>query len=197
MTRFEALNIAAGIVEKSKRADKREIVEKLEQCMKKLSKRKWTEEKIIAYCDEIVKKKGRLLMSDLSIAGAPSRGDIACAFRMTAREFRDMYYPLQSPLAPMSKYFYRTAEEWTALFIQDYNRIQPKTLTEYNKRRGKGLPRANVIAQMNGLSSWRDLLVKVGLKQSCHGEITSVYSTYPSLQALIDFDARMEAEAAA
>lgn len=196
MTRFEALNVAIRIVKKSDHPKKTTIVEKLEQCVRSVQNRKWNEENIHAYCRKVVEEKGRLLTSDFDHPGTPTHGDIACVFKMTAREFRDAYYPLKSPLSPLSMYFRHTAEEWTALFLEDYHRIKPKTQSEYNRLRAEGLPRWNAVARMNGVSSWIDLLVKLGLRRPLYGEIKVVESTYPSLQAIIDFEAELEAKAA-
>lgn len=197
MTRFEALNIAMGIVEGSDHPKKADIIAKLEQCTWKLSKRKWSEEKIFAYCNKVMEERGRVLTSDFGIPGAPGHGDITQVFKLSAREFRDTYYPLNSPLSPMSMYFYRTADEWTALFVADYQRIKPKTQSEYNKKRQDGLPRWNAIARMNNLTSWRELLASLGLKEYIFNQkLGIVTSTSRSQQAIEEFDAMEDQKSA-
>lgn len=184
MTRYEALNLAIAIVEKSDNTDRKQIVKCLKMYVRTLNDRKWSEEKIFAYCDKVVAEKGRLLMSDFGFKGAPGHGDIAQVFKMRGKEFRDKYYPVPSKLSPMSMYFRKSKEEWTALFVEDYIRIRPKTQTEYNKKRGEGLPRWNVIARWNNTSSWRELLAMLGLKRPTTKHITSVSGTVESIEKI-------------
>lgn len=166
MTRLEALYLAQSIVSRSRNPDRDRIVAGLEKCIKRENQRKWSEEAIIDYCNKVVEEKGRLLMSDFGVPGAPSPGSVACAFKMSARTFRDTYYGvgIKGGISPMPPYFQRTAEEWTQLFVADYQRVQPKSLTQYNRDRDKTLPRGNVIIRINGAKGWKDLLCKLGLK---------------------------------
>ena len=63
----------------------------------------------------------------------------------------------------------------------------PKTQSEYNQKRGAGLPRWNAIAKMNGLSSWRELLIKLGLKQPKPERIWKVLHKSPAMELLEEF----------
>lgn len=141
MTRSEALNLAMAIVERSDHPEKAVIQAGLTQCIYTVKNRKWNEEKIFAYCNKIMRERGRLLASDFDKPGAPSHTDVATVFKMSVKEFRDKHYRLDGRISPLSPYFSHTVEEWTAMFVEAYKEIQPKTKTEFDDKRGEGVPR--------------------------------------------------------
>lgn len=174
MTRSESLYIAISIVSSSNHPEKEQIIDGLQKCVRTLSKRMWTEENIIAACDKVYKRKGFLSASDLKRKDMPSHTDIANVFRMTAKQFRDTYYPLNTDIPANSPFRSKSKSEWTSMFIEDYRRISPKTQDEYNKLRSPSLPTWNTIAKMNGVTTWNRLLILLGLKRDPNAPINFI-----------------------
>lgn len=168
MTRSESLYIAISIVSTSKHPEKQQIIEGLQKCVHTVSNRKWNEENIFAACDKVLTRKGSLSASDFKCKDMPSHTDIAQVFHMSAKQFRDTYYPLKTDIPSTSPYCKHTVKEWTDSFISDYKRVMPKTQDEYNRLRAPSLPTWNTIAKMNGLTSWNNLLISLELKPDPH-----------------------------
>lgn len=166
MTRSESLYIAISIISDSNHPEKSKIIEGLQKCIHTLSNRKWTEETIMDACNEVYQAKGFLLASDFKRKNMPSHTDIAQVFHMTAKQFRDTYYPSKTDVPTNSPFYTHSISEWTSMFLEDYKRIHPKTQAEYNKFRSPSLPTWNTIAKMNGVTSWNSLLILLGLKHN-------------------------------
>lgn len=164
MTRLESLYIAISIISESDHQEKVQIIEGLQKCIRTLSNRKWTEENIITACNKVYQTKGCLLASDFKRKDMPSHTDIAQVFHMTAKQFRDTYYPPKTDIPANSPFCTHSVAEWTSMFLEDYKRIRPKTQAEYNKLRSPSLPTWNTIAKMNGVTSWNNLLILLELK---------------------------------
>ncbi len=188
MTRSEALSLAMAIVEKSDHPEKAGIQAGLGQCIYTIKNRKWNEENIFAYCNKIMREQGRLLASDFGKPGAPSHMDVAVVFKMSVKEFRDQHYRLDRRISPLSPYFSRTVEEWTALFIEEYQKIKPRTKTEFDAKRGEGVPRWSAVARMHGKSSWTDLLIELGLKPNRQHGLLVLHTTSKTQRAIEALD---------
>lgn len=163
MTRKEALQAAKVIVAQSNIEDcyKNEIIAMLELCETELPFAKWSKNAVFDACDQYCKEVGRnyLRLDDFSKAELPSHSTIKNRFGMTAAEFRDKYYPIQI-IDSTGK---QSSEMRTEEFIKCYNKINPSSAVDYNKRRTKGACVWQTVAKINGVTTWKQLLNKFGL----------------------------------
>jgi len=167
MTRKEALNEAIKLIRTAKiDPEKRElIIKKLELCVSELPFASWSEEAIFDACEEFIRENGRgITTKDFERPELPSHPTIKNRFGMTAKEFRDLYYPLKERL-PRSRYANHPASYWTERFISEYNRIRPMGQKEYDVKRDCNYPSWATIARMNGVKTWSALQEKLGLKR--------------------------------
>lgn len=163
MTRKEAIFEAIRLVKVSKLKvlQKREIVEKLELCQLELPFAHWTEAAIFDACDQFIAEKGRpLWVNDFDqYAELPSHPTIQNRFGMTARQFRDTYYPLPPEERPDSD---QRVEKMLADFKAELARCGAHTREEYDDLRDRSLPCSTTLLRRAGLSCWRELLSAVG-----------------------------------
>ena len=175
MTRREALEEAAEIVAKARigKRRKEEILAGLALCREELPFAHWSEAAVFDACDTWVREHGSLPLRAFSSPQMPSCSTVKNRFGMTAREFRDRYYPLEGRAG--SRYGQRGAGEWNRLFQEDFRRIRCTGQADYNRRRDRALPTWNTLAGMNGLRTWGALLERMGLvpypKERTLGEV--------------------------
>lgn len=169
MTRKDALREAVHIVSNARigKQRKEEILAGLTLCQQELPFAHWTKEAIFDACDTWVQEHGELTVRAFVSPQMPSHPVIKNRFGLTAREFRDRYYPMAGASA-RSPYHGCSVEEWNQKFKADFHRIHCKGQKDYNRRRNRALPTWNTVAAMNGLKSWRALLKKLNL--STYGE---------------------------
>lgn len=165
MTRKKALEEAIHIVANARigKQRKADLLDALDLCRRELPFSRWSREAIFDACDTWVQERGELSVRAFASRQMPSHTVIQNRFGMTAREFRDRYYPLSSPPAG-GRYQKRGAEEWNALFIREFSRLGCTGQKDYNSRRDRGLPTWNTMAAMNGCGTWRQLLKLCGLE---------------------------------
>ena len=169
------------IVERSRItvARKREILKKLDLCRQELPFASWSKEAIFDACDDYVKSTdGILTTSAFMKKGMPSHAVITLRFGMTAKEFRDKYYPLKLT-PPVSPYHHHPVSFWNSRFVSEYNRIRPSSAVKYNKLRDKKFPSWVTVAKMNGLTTWRQLLDKLGLEPFSSGDPVCTFQIIP------------------
>jgi hypothetical protein len=68
---------------------------------------------------------------------------------MTAKEFRDKYFPLPDTPEYKPKYRLEDKDQWNDLFISEFHRIQCTSEQHYNNNRTKETPVWQTIAQLN------------------------------------------------
>lgn len=160
MTRREALREAAQIVAKARigRGRKEEILAGLALCQEELPFARWTEAAVFDACDAWVEEHGALTLRAFSASGMPSGSVVKGRFGLTARAFRDCYYPL--PGVSRSRYNGQDVEEWNRRFQEEFDRLRCTGQADYNRRRDREMPTWNTLAAMNGLRTWRALLVR-------------------------------------
>lgn len=165
MVRRDALREAIQIIENTEieQSRKEEIVAGLELCIQELPFSHWSEAAIFDACDQWVQEHGELHLNAFVSAEMPSHPTIKNRFGMTAKEFRDKYYPI-SDITTRSRYYKRNREEWDKLFIEEFHRIKVRSQEDYNRRRSAGLPTWATMAHMHGLKRWSDLLEELGLQ---------------------------------
>jgi len=165
MTRKDALREAIHIVSnahigKQRKAD---IIAGLTLCQQELPFSHWSEAAIFDACDTWVQEHGELHMQAFISPQMPSHTAIKNRFGITARDFRDKYYPMND-VSTRSRYYKRSVSDWNELFIKDFLRIRCTGQDDYNKRRNRELPTWNTMAAMNALKNWKELLGKLELK---------------------------------
>ena len=165
MTRKLALQEAIKIIETSRigKQRKKDIIRGLQLCVDELPFAKWSETAIFDACDQFVADHGHIRLCDFSRSGLPSHPTIKNRFKMTAKEFRDTYYPLPDTPEFKPKYDPRDCDEWNAQFIEEFHRIRCISEQHYNIRRSAGMPVWQTLCKLNGVDTWRQLLYKLGL----------------------------------
>lgn len=164
MTRKEALDEAIQIVSNARigKRRKEDILAGLDLCRRELPFAHWTKEAVFDACDTWVGEHGQLTLRAFSAPDMPSHTTVKNRFKMTAREFRDRYYPLAGGPAG-SRYGGHGVDEWNRRFTEEFRRIACTGQADYNRRRDRLLPTWNTVAAMNGVKSWRQLLARLGL----------------------------------
>ena len=160
MTRKEALREAMQIVSGARigRGRKAEVLAGLELCLRELPFAHWTEEAILDACDQWVLEHGALTLRAFTSPEMPSHTTVSRRFGMTARDFRDRYYPLDKAASGGP-----SLEERNRRFAAEFHAMRCTGQADYNRRRSRGMPTWNTIAAMNGVRSWRQLLGALGL----------------------------------
>ena len=164
MTRKDALREAIHIVSNARigKQRKADIIAGLELCQQELPFSHWSEAAIFDACDTWVQEHGELHMRAFVSPQMPSHPTIKNRFGMTAREFRDKYYPMKD-VSTRSLYYKHSVHEWNGLFVKEFNRIRCTGQDDYNCRRDHDLPTWNTMAAMNKCKTWNQLLSKLSL----------------------------------
>lgn len=160
--------------------EKEEITEALNLCISELPFAKWTREAIFDACNQFVLEHGRIRLRDFDEGELPSHPTIKNRFGMTAREFRDTFYPLHTNTPQTSLYRDFNREDVVKMFTSEFHRIKARSQVDYNKRRGESVPTWITAARAIGCDRWSDLLKSEGLsvyKQRRERETFIVEST--------------------
>ena len=165
MTRKDALREAIHIVSNARigKQRKADIIAGLELCQRELPFSHWSKEAIFDACDTWVAEHGELHMRAFASPQMPSHPAIKNRFGMTAREFRDKYYPMKD-VSTRSRYYKRSVDEWNALFVDEFHRIRCTGQDDYNRRRNRELPTWNTMAEMNACKTWNKILALLSLE---------------------------------
>lgn len=164
MVRKEALRKAIEIVANTQleETERKDIIAGLNLCLQELPFSHWTRAAIFDACDQWVQEHGELHLSAFVSADMPSHPTIKNRFGMTAKEFRDEYYPI-SDITTRSRYYKHNRAEWDRLFIKEFHRIKVTSQKDYDRRRDPSLPTWLTMASMHGLTRWSELLDELGL----------------------------------
>lgn len=165
MTRKDALREAINIVSNARigKQRKADIIAGLELCQRELPFSHWSKEAIFDACDTWAQEHGELHMRAFVSPQMPSHPAIKNRFGMTAREFRDKFYPM-TDVSTRSPYYEHTVSEWNQRFQDEFCRICCTGQDDYNRRRNKELPTWNTMAAMNQCKTWKQLLERLSLK---------------------------------
>ena len=160
MTRKLALQEAIKIIEKSPigKQRKEDIIKGLQLCVNELPFAKWSEAAIFDACEQHIEEHGYIRLRDFDCAGLPSHPTIKNRFGITAKEFRDQYFPLPDTPALQPKYRVEDKDQWNAMFVREFHRIQCTSEQHYNKSRTREAPVWQTMAQLNGVRTWHQLL---------------------------------------
>lgn len=165
MTRRDALREAIYIVSNARigKQRKAEIIAGLELCQQELPFSHWSKEAIFDACNTWIADHGELHMRAFASPQMPSHPTIKNRFGMTAREFRDKYYPMKD-VSTRSPYYQHSINEWNEMFVDEFNLIECTGQDDYNQRRNHKLPTWNTMAAMNNCKTWNQLLALLSLK---------------------------------
>ena len=165
MTRKLALQEAIRIIEKSPigKQRKEDIIKGLQLCVDELPFAKWSEAAILDACEQHIAEHGYIRLRDFDCSGLPSHPTIKNRFGITAKEFRDAYFPLPDTPGFQSKYRTEDRDQWNKIFIKEFHRIQCTSEQHYNNSRSNGAPVWQTMAQLNGVQTWRQLLSALSL----------------------------------
>jgi len=160
MTRKQALLKALECL--NDEAARKKIIEVIDE----LPFTRWSESTIFDTVDQFVLENGKISTAkEFDKRGMPPHPVIQLRFGLTVREFLDKYYPVQKQ-CDSKIYCTKTKEEWLAVFIQNYNTVQPTGANQYNELREKGTPTWGTYARLLGLSKWNELL-KIAQVERC------------------------------
>ena len=165
MTRKIALQEAIKIIEASRigKQRKADIIAGLQLCLDELPFAKWSEAAVFDACDQFVADHGAIRLVDFEHAGLPSHPTIKNRFKMTAKEFRDKYYPLPDTPEYKPKYMPEDRAEWNAQFVSEFHRIRCTSEQQYNRDRDKAAPVWQTVCRLNGVNTWTQLLELLGI----------------------------------
>lgn len=153
MTRKKALLKTIKIIKRLEMDDgeKDEILSALQLCLSELPFSKWSKETIFDACDQFVEEHGSLIINDLYKGQLPSHSVIKLKFGMSAKEFRDKYYPLPD-------HSDKIREETKKVFVEEYNKVKPIGREDYDQRRDKSTPCSITIMKRLNVNTWGDLV---------------------------------------
>jgi len=160
MTRKLALQEAIKIIENTAIEDhrKEEIIRGLQLCVEELPFAVWSENAIFDACEQHIAEHGHIRLRDFDCAGLPSHPTIKNRFGMTAKEFRDKYFPLPDTPQFQPKYRTEDKDQWNDVFVSEFHRIRCTSEEQYNDKRSKDAPVWQTVVRLNGLKTWRELL---------------------------------------
>lgn len=128
----------------------------------------WTKELVFQYLDNWAKEHGRNpTVTNLVEPNMPKATTIQRLFDMKSSAFLNIYYPNNEKKANTSIYSIKTKQEWIDNFIQQFNRIQPKSAKEYDVKREKNTPTWLTIARYLNVATWKELLELTNLDVQC------------------------------
>jgi len=110
--------------------------------------------------------------SDFRKPGLPPLTAIKNVYGMTAQVWLDKNYPFQRPEKPDMQPTY------TQQFIEEYNRIQPKSAEAFDKVRKRGVKSWQSIAKYNGVKTWTELRQLLQLPIYCESAKVHIHPTF-------------------
>ena len=179
MTRKQALNKAIEALSKDK--EYTEVISKLKDIYDELPLIHWSDKSIRDTVDQFIADNGRVpTVSDFRRKGMPPHTVIKQKYKITLSEWLSENYPTHRPTYEELK------EKYTKEFVEEYERIKPKTQDQFNKERTCGTKGWQTVASYYSVKSWKQLLNVLSLppysedKHSRkHGKIkVCIYSQY-------------------
>ncbi len=156
MTRKQALALAIRLIRED--GAQPEAAEILHTLSEELSLTRWTDKAIQDAVEQFILDHGRTpTVTDFKKRRFPPHTVIQNKYRVILRT----WLTRNCPSSPSSQD--EANAEVTEHFIRDYQRVQPASGEEYNRKRSPGTPCWYTIARYNHVHCWRELLSKQGL----------------------------------
>ena len=151
MTRKTALHKAIEQLKGIK--GNKEIIEKLQDLADELPITHWTDKSIRDRVEQFAEENGRNpTASDFRKKGMPPHPVIKQKYKITLSEWLNENYPTHRPTYEELK------EKYTKEFVEEYERIKPKTQDQFNKERTCGTKGWQTVASYYSVKSWKQLL---------------------------------------
>ena len=139
----------------------------LENMLSAYAGKKWDDRTICLAVEKFIDEHGRPpTVKELDRSPAlPCHRSIELEFGLTASKWLMKYYPGKEQLWYKFRDEGHSPAEYRAVFIREYNRIQPHSSLEYNRRRNPHYPSWQYTACMLNLRLWSELI------DSCRDEL--------------------------
>lgn len=156
MTRKQALSKAIQAL--SKKKEYSEVIQLLQDIHDELPLIHWSDKSIRDTVEQFIVDNGRRpSATDFKRKGMPPHPVIKQKYKITLGEWLDQNYPIHKPTYEELK------EKYTKEFLEDYNRIKPKSQEEFNQNRTKGTRGWQTLAFYYNVKSWRNLIKALDL----------------------------------
>lgn len=156
MTRKQVLQRAIDFL--SKYPEYAEDIRILKEISDELPLIHWTDSSIRDAVEQFILDNGRIpTASDFRKKGMPPHPVIKQKYRITLSEWLGQNYPNVKPTPLQLK------ETYTKDFIEDYNRIKPKSQKEFTQNKRPQTKGWQTVAQYYQVNSWRGLLKTLNL----------------------------------
>ena len=156
MTRKQALNSAIKALSTNK--DYEETVALLQEIYDELPLNHWSEKSIHDTVKQFIIDNEKVpTATDFKRKDMPSHTIIKQKYNITLKQWLNTYYPTEKINYDMLK------EKYTNDFVNEYQKIKPKSQYEFNKNKSQQTKVWQTIASYNNVKSWKDLLKKLHL----------------------------------
>ena len=162
MTRKQAILEALDVL--SKIDGKSDVCDKLKEVADSVPFTHWDEKTVFDAIEQFKADNGRYpMLSEFRIKELPTHPTIKNRFKMTLKEFLKKYYPESTP---QTSYKYeRNREVWLKNFKQQCSRMEElRGADDYDKRRDKETPCAEILCRIIGVKNWGELCKVAGVK---------------------------------
>ena len=167
VNRLQALQIAINAIKQLPETEENNLaIKSLEGILKdcRILDTYWTKEKVFEVLNKWREAHGRNpTVTTLMESGMPAPSTIQKLFDMRGSAFFNIYYPKEGKIKHKNKYSIKSDEEWVNDFIEQFNKIKPSSANDYNVKRDKTSPAWQTIARYLKLSTWKELIKKVGV----------------------------------
>lgn len=142
-----------------------DVVSKLQEIYNELPLVHWSNNSIFDAIEQWKIEKGEYpSASDLDKKGLPCRSVIKQKLKIDPVIFLKQHFSRTLSMEHISPYYNKSKEEWLDEFIREYNRIEPMTYAEFEKKRNKSTPTARWIMNQFEIKTWNDLIMFSGVK---------------------------------
>ena len=163
MTRKQALNKAIQVL--SNNGEYAEVVRLLKDIHDELPLIHWSDKSIRDTVEQFIIDNCRIpSATDFKRKGMPPHPVIKLKYKITLGEWLGKNYPKKKDS------FDELKEKYTKEFIEEYDRIKPRSQGQYNSERNTGTKCWQTIASYYKVKSWRELMEVLNLPTYSEGK---------------------------
>lgn len=163
MTRRQAMEYA--IAELGKNGENGGVVTRLSEILAEMPFTSWTDGAVRDGVEQFIADNGYIpSVSDFGKKPLPPHTVIRNRYRMTCGEWMRRNYPKNDISDEEEK------QRITAAFLEDYERIRPRSAREFDRNRSASTPCWATVCRHYGVTRWLELLAVLGLETSGNGE---------------------------